>query len=501
MTAACLPGFRAVAACCNVRRLLATFLAINALVVLVPVVTAVGWDHLVPHDLGWHLDFAREGSTADRYAGVLFAMVAVLAAAHAWRVPTPRSGPRWLWIIGWVSAAGFAALTAFEELHRQVDAGSFIAPLLGLKDLESRFRWILIAAPLALPFALAALWVLLSAYCLHPARAFLTLLAVMFAGIGLVLDAMSGDLLLYRELVERFGFPPGPAGLYEAFEEGFEQMAAATLVVVLVDMQAARPPVSFEPNQRQVAVLCVVFAAVLVAAAIPMSRHQLLKGDGWDLVAPWSYGGPLALVTQEFRATSDDLTRVEIWAYVQGPPHGRPAEVFARIARANSPHLPIRESRGTVHGQRFSNATTMFEFEPIPNSGGEHYVLSVGVLSGPAPTVHVGLTNGATHPESPAVLNGSPTRFEDDLAIRTHWVGRYIDGHFPRDPRIWFLIGEVLLYIYLWTIPVVAVWFGITGPRPDFWRRYVGTLMLVAVLVAMTAILIVLSAEALLSLS
>ncbi len=477
------------------------FLAINALVVLVPVVTAVGWGHLLPPDLRWHLNFAREGSTADRYAGVLFGTVAVLAATHAWRVPTPRSGPRWLWIIGWVSAAGFSALTAFEELHPQVDAGSFVAPLLGLKDLEFRFRWILIAAPLAMPFALAALWVLLSAHHLHPARAFLTLVAVMLAGIGLALDATSGDLLLYRELVERFGFPAGTPGLYGALEEGFEQMAAATLVVVLIDMRAARPRLSFQPSRRQVTVLCVVFTAVLAAAAIPLSRHQLLKGDGWGVVAPWSYGGPLATVTQEFRATSDYLARVEIWAYVQGPPHGSSAQVFARIARVNDPHHPIRESRGAVQGQRFSNATTVFEFEPIPNSGGKHYVLSVGVLSGPAPTVHVGLTDGATYPESPAILNGSPTRFEDDLAMRTQWVGRYIDGHFPRDPRYWFLISEVLFYIYLWTIPVVAVWFGITGPHRHSWPRYVGSLMLVAVLVAMTVMLIVLSAEALRSLS
>ena len=54
----------------------------------------------------------------DRYSGVLFGVVAALAAAQALRPPPTRSGPRWLWTLGWLSAALFIALVAVWELHQ-----------------------------------------------------------------------------------------------------------------------------------------------------------------------------------------------------------------------------------------------------------------------------------------------------------------------------------------------------------------------------------------------
>ena len=168
--------------------LLAAFLAGNLIAVLLALVDSLGWRWLAG---GWLVEWnaINEGRGMDRYSGILFGVVAALAAAQALRRPAPRSGPRWLWVLGWLSAAFFIALVAFEELHRQVDIGSFIRPLLGLANLDQRFRWVLVAAPLAVAPAAAAAWVLVSAQRGHPARALLTVLALALALIGLLLDA------------------------------------------------------------------------------------------------------------------------------------------------------------------------------------------------------------------------------------------------------------------------------------------------------------------------
>ena len=65
---------------------------------------------------------------------------------------------------------------------------------------------------------------------------------------------------------------------------------------------------------------------------------------------------------------------------------------------------------------------------PIPDSGGTRYTLAVGVLSGPTPYVFLGLTGGDVIPEGAAVVSGAPTRHADDLAMRTSWSGRFIEG-------------------------------------------------------------------------
>ena len=57
----------------------------------------------------------------------------------------------------------------------------------------------------------------------------------------------------------------------------------------------------------------------------------------------------------------------------------------------------------------------------------------MGVLSGPTPYVFLGLTGGDVIPEGAAVVSGAPTRYADDLAMRTTWSGRFIEGLIPRD--------------------------------------------------------------------
>ena len=476
-------------------RLLTAFLAVNLVMVLLPVVATIGRGLLVPGDLLWHLDASREGGTADRYSGLLFGVVAVLAAVQALRRPAPRGGPRWLWILGWLSAAFFVALVAFEESHPQVDIGSFIAPLLGLKELEERFRWVLVAAPLAVAPGAAAAWVLLSAQRGHPARALLTVLALAVALIGLLLDATSGDLLLYRELGERLDFPPAPKGLYEVFEEGSEQMAAAALVVVFVEMLAAGPGVSpiATGNRRRVVVAFSVTIGLLAASTCPLTSQRVHKGDGWETGAPWSYAGPIAVVKQQFQANQDYLSRIDVWAYRQGGPAGATAEIFARLTPLDGSDRPIRESRAEVRGTRFSNATVALNFEPIPQSSGQLYELTVGVLSGETPYVFLGLTSGETFPESNALVNGAPTHFGDDLAIRTAWIGRFVDGLYPRDVRYWGLFAEIMLNIFLWVLLVVVAWAGVSGHRPYFARRFVWPSVLSSALITADILIVTLT--------
>ena len=389
----------------------------------------------------------------------------------------------------------FIALVAFEELHRQVDAGSFVAPLLGLKELEERFRWVLVAAPLAAPLAAAAGWVLLTAQHGHPARALFAMLAVALALVGLLLDATSGDLLIYRGLVGWLGFPPGPAGFYEVFEEGSEQMAAAALAVLFVEMLAARPDAApvVAGSRRRPVVAIVVTAGLLAASALPLASHRVHKGDGWETVAPWSYAGPIALVEQQFRANQDNLRRIDVWAYVDGGPAGKPGEIFARLTPTDRPDRPIRESRAAVRGARYRNETISFEFEPILNSSDRRYNLAIGVLSGATPYVFLGLTSGDAIPEGAALVSGAPTRYADDLAMRTAWSGRFIDGQYPRDPRHWILIGEVILNIFLWVFLLVPAWDGLSGPRPRFWPNLVWPSVLSSALITAGIVIVTLA--------
>ena len=216
-------------------------------------------------------------------------------------------------------------------------------------------------------------------------------------------------------------------------------------------------------------------AALLIVSAVPLLvTHHAFQDNRWGRGIPWSYTGPISLVEQRFRATHDNLGRIDVWAYAGGAP-GEAAEIFARLTPEGS-EAPIRESRAVVHGVRFSNATAAFHFEPIPDSGGTLYTLAVGVLSGPTPYVFLGLTGRDVIPEGAAVVNGAPTRYADDLAMRTFSIGRFIERLYPKSPRQWWRTGEVAevaLNIFLWVFLVVATWRGMSGPQPRFWRSFV----------------------------
>ena len=437
----------------------------------------------------------------DRYSGVLFGVVAALAAAQALRPPPTRSGPRWLWTLGWLSAALFIALVAVWEVHQWMDVSSFVAPALGLRELSPQFRWVLVAAPLAALPAAAVLWVMVTAQRGHPASMLLTGLAFVLALNALIHDVLPNPLLYHLSTIW-LGSPKYGAVLKGHVEEGSELMAAAALAVVLVEMLAARPGLARGVLQLSTGgvgsrwAVVAVGAALLAACGFALSTRHTFQDNRWN-GHPWSYTGPVALVEQPFRADHDYLTRIDVWTYIDGAP-GEVAEIFARLTPEDSDR-PVRQSRAEVRGAHFSNATATFNFEPIPDSGGTLYTLAVGVLSGPMPYVFLGLTGGDVTPEGVAVVSGAPTRYADDLAIRTWWTGRLAEEVLAQGPQRLALIGQVILLIFVWVLLVVATWRGLSGRRPRFWRRFVWPAVLTSALITAGILVVALVVLAVLS--
>ena len=369
-------------------RLLAGFLAINLVGVLLP---AASEQRLgLVESTAWieQLEADTEGTLANTYGSVVWGAVAVLAVAQLFR-STPSSRRRWLWRFGWLSVVLLAALIALEDIASLKDmTGERRTPvdlvellhLEGLPPSAAGCPWLYRCWPLrwrrragsSSRRSAGTRW-----------RVLLTVLAAVFA-VGAI--AQDPDEVQITSTAWRY-----------LLEEGSEVMAAATLIVILVEMFAARPrpardelDLSTEGGGGRWAALAVT--AVLLAASVAplLVTQHVFEGDGWERSRPWSYTGPISLVEQRFRATHDSLRRIDVWAYVDGAP-GEAAEIFARLTPEGSDR-PVRESRAEVRGALFSNATVTFEFAPIPNSGGMLYTLAVGVLSGPTPYVFLGLT-------------------------------------------------------------------------------------------------------------
>ena len=155
--------------------------------------------------------------------------------------------------------------------------------------------------------------------------------------------------------------------------------------------------------------------ALLAASGFPLlTNAHVLPGHPRGGPPVVLHGSRSRWSSSAFRADHDYLTRIDVWAEIDG---GASAEIFARVTPEGSDR-PVRESRAEVRAARFSNATVAFHFEPIPDSGGTLYTLAVGVLSGPMPYVFLGLTGDDVTREGAAVVNGAPTRYADDLAMR-----------------------------------------------------------------------------------
>ena len=219
-------------------RLLAGFLALHLAAVLVTLVDTLGWGKQVPGDWLWVLNAHIEGGPADRYSGVLFGAVALLAAAQAVRPSVPPRGPLLLWRLGWLSAAVFIALVAVEELHPQVDPAAVAASMIATSHVSDRALGMIAFLAIAAIPALAALRVLVTSQLGHPARMLITILGLAVALVALTLDAASANRVILITLADWIDLPLESGALYPVFEEGSELMGAATLAVVLVDMRA-----------------------------------------------------------------------------------------------------------------------------------------------------------------------------------------------------------------------------------------------------------------------
>ncbi len=445
--------------------LLAIFLAANIALALIPAGDAqrLGW----LGQAAWlrELDAETEVSLANTYSVVVWAAIAALGLAQLAR-PRPADARRWLRVLGWLSVAVLAALVALEEGLSQkdgvvADMAWIDAATLGRGTVPLEPRWLVVAVPLFAPLLAAAGWVFHTDQRGHPALRLCTLLAAV-----LLVEAVAQDAFN----VLNISIP----AWHQLMEESAQIVGAAALAVILVEMLArpksAHAAREMRAGERWVAVA--VCAALLAASAFALVSHRHLKDDGWELTAPRFYTGPITLVEQPFRVHQDYFSRIDVWAYADGGPPGATAQVFARLTPEGSDR-PIRESRAEVHGARFSNATATFGFDPIPDSRGKVYTLAVGTLPGPVPWVFLGMNNGDTIAEGTALVSGAPTPHADDLALRTAWTGRSIEGLYPQDPRHWGLIGKVMGHIFVWVFLVVAIWSGLSGHRPQFWRRFV----------------------------
>ena len=455
--------------------LLAGFLAANVALALLPAGDAerLGW-------LGspaWlrELDAETEVTLANSYSVVVWSAIAVLGLAQLVR-PAASSARSRLRVFGWLSVAILAALVALEEglsvkdmLAEDMSWVDAVTP--GPNKLPPNTRWLVAAAPLCAPLLAAAGWVFHIEQRGHPAMRLLTLLVAI-----LLVEAVAQDAYNVLSI--------GIGAWQHLMEEAAQIVGAAALVVILVEMLAVRPSAHdvCQIRTRERWVVTAVGAALLAASALPLVAHRAHPGDGWDTVAPWSYTGPITLVEQRFRAHRDNLSRIDVWAYADGGPPGRAAEIFARLT-PEGVDAPIRESRAEARGARFSTATVAFKFEPIPDSNGKVYTLAVGVLGRAPPYVFLGMTGSDLIPEGAAIVSGAATRYGDDLAMRTAWIGRLIDGLYPRDPHHWGLIAEVVLHLCLWVFLVVATWAGLSGSRPRFWRRFVWPALVASALV------------------
>ena len=85
--------------------LLAGFLAVHLALTAPLAILAVGWDW--PEAGSWFRQFNLdgEGTAANLYSGILWGAFAALAVTQLFRPMPSASGPRWLWVLGWLSAA------------------------------------------------------------------------------------------------------------------------------------------------------------------------------------------------------------------------------------------------------------------------------------------------------------------------------------------------------------------------------------------------------------
>ena len=216
-------------------------------------------------------------------------------------------------------------------------------------------------------------------------------------------------------------------------------------------------------------------ALALLAASVP----ALLAEYEWEeagTARPLFYAGPITQLEQPFQARLDRLTRVKVWAYADGMEPGADEEAAPILARLTpwGADSPVYESRAEVRHGQARPGTVDLEFAPIPDSGGQRFVLTIRALRETRPDVYLGLTGYAALPQGLILVNGVPHKRH--LAGSTHAVasgGGVVRDLLTRDRRRLPLIGDIAATVFLWVFATVATWRGLTGPKPRFWRGFV----------------------------
>ena len=418
----------------NVRVWIPTaFLALNCGLALLPVTGTAGlrW----PWFSTWvdHLNSEFDSSLGNAWSVALWVAVFVLAVAHLRR---PFVGRRWLWLSGWLSFATLAAVTALletDDIYRNQLDGT-----IPIDEIAPHFHWIILAAPLALPLiALAGyvLWVVV--------RDNLNLR--LLAGISILLGfmAVARDSFFYLYDPARSAWP-----LF--LEDGSEIMSAAILIAILVGSLSRFPRYEGpQPWGRYLALGTSFTIIIAILASLPTYKYE------WGSGPPDNYAGPIALIEQDIRVHHPFLSRIDVWSFTQDR-SSEQAEIFMRITPLGSDQ-PVRESNASVRFTDWSEDPVRFTFTPIPESRGQLYRLSVGVLGPPSALVFVGLTGNDPISESSVVINGEKTRWANDLSMRGHWEGRgarvLVDA-LRYEPTHLVLLIDLVFTVALWSLAV-----------------------------------------------
>ncbi len=164
----------------NRARVFAGFLAAH-------VVFAVPWALVA--DWGWLIQLSpdTEGGAANVYSGILWGAVSALGAAQLLRPRMVVRGPRWLWVVGWLSVATLAAFVAVEEFAELKGTAAVHAALHWL-NLGLHLSWLVLFVSCAAPLAAAAGWVFYTSLRRRPRLALLTALAGIFAASAVLRD-------------------------------------------------------------------------------------------------------------------------------------------------------------------------------------------------------------------------------------------------------------------------------------------------------------------------
>ena len=238
---------------------------------------------------------------------------------------------------------------------------------------------------------------------------------------------------------------PRPAGYWIMFlEEGSELMVVTLLVV----MAGARPRGSHTaPPVRRilVAALGVTCGGVMLGGIALLPMTHLVRETAVTDRGPTLYHGPLAAVTQEAHVRHAWLAAVDVWAFIKSDGLGT---VYLRLTPTGASQ-PIRESSADVTHRPWSDGRVRFRFDPIPDSAGQTYDVTVGALPDSPAWVFIGL---AQH--DPRA--GRADAWGNHLALRTYWAAsgprllwRTITT-VMRDPGLLLLLGFTFVTYASW---------------------------------------------------